>query len=271
MKQRFITGALLFATATTAIWLLPTPAFAVLAAVVIAIATWEWMPLAGFPQRYQCALAAMAMLAVLVLMSINPGWRVLTSWILLASAVWWTVALLLVVTWPRSQSLWAPRWVRLAAGCAILLPCWVALVTLHESTDGRVLVLFLIALVALVDTGGYLIGRNCRRPRRLAPAVSPNKTWNGLLGGLLAATVAPIALLMQCGDRIQCTPVAVAGASAAAITAAVIGDLLESVAKRHADVKDSGQLLPGHGGLLDRIDGLVAATPLFTLVWLWTH
>ena len=271
MKQRFITGIILFATVAIAIWYLPAIQFAVLAAVVTAIATWEWMPLAGFPQPRQCAFGAAAMLLILALMATNPGWRALAPWILLAGAVWWVCALLLVVTWPRSQPLWAPRWVRLAAGCAMLVPSWVALVILRETPDGRVLVLFLIALVMLVDTGGYLIGRASRNPRMLAPTVSPGKTWNGMLGGLLAATVAPIALATQCGEGFQCAPLAVAAASAAAITAAIIGDLLESAAKRHTEVQDSGRLLPGHGGLLDRIDSLVAAAPLFTLVWLWLH
>ncbi len=271
MKQRFITGGALLVAVISAVWQLPEGLFSLLVAAVLAIAAWEWMPLAGYPHTAQRMVGAVVTLSVLTVLAWGPWGQTLAPAILAAGAVWWSLALVLVVTWPRSQSLWEPRWVRLIAGGAVLLPSGVALVTLRQSTDGQLLVLVLLAVVMLVDTGGYLIGRASRRPRPLAPAVSPGKTWTGFVGGVGTAAMAPLAISTQCGKALACSPPSLFAASIVAILAAVVGDLLESVAKRHVGVKDSGRLLPGHGGLLDRIDGLLAAAPLFALIWLWGH
>lgn len=148
--------------------------------------------------------------------------------------------------------------------------CCLALLWLRQSgPEGLGLFLFLLLSVWATDIGAYAAGRTFGGPK-LAPRISPNKTWAGLLGGMAAAAVVGAAVLEVAGWWGMTIPADLTGSgpgrgmAAAAILAAVSqgGDLLESGFKRHYGVKDSGRIIPGHGGLLDRIDGLLAAAPV---------
>jgi phosphatidate cytidylyltransferase len=151
------------------------------------------------------------------------------------------------------------------AGPLVLAPTWLALSSLHRVADhGPMLVLFLLVLVFAADVGAYFGGRAFGR-LKLAPRVSPGKTWEGVIGGFAAAGV-----IATVGARWFALPVpAFLALCAAVVSLSIVGDLTESMFKRHVGLKDSSKLLPGHGGILDRIDSISAAAPVFALGMMW--
>ncbi|WP_338036112.1 phosphatidate cytidylyltransferase [Halomonas binhaiensis] len=145
------------------------------------------------------------------------------------------------------------------------MPTWIGFNVLRDS--GGVWLLFVLLLVWCADTGAYFFGRAFGK-RKLAPKVSPGKSWEGVLGGMgVTAFLAVIFSLWQSLD-LGATIVLVVVTLGVTLTS-VLGDLLESMLKRHRGLKDSSQLLPGHGGILDRIDSLTAAVPVFALFFSW--
>ena len=148
-------------------------------------------------------------------------------------------------------------------GLLVLVPAWLAAVFLLSYAHGKAMLVFMVILVAGADIGAYFAGRRFGH-NKLAPKVSPGKTWEGVMGGQLAvislAVIVYLALGLSRITLLAAVAIAVCGAAAS-----VVGDLVESMVKRHCGVKDSGTLLPGHGGLLDRIDGMTAAAPVFSL------
>jgi len=271
LKQRVITGLILAVGFLVALFALPTYGFIVLTTVVLAFAAWEWSHLAGLTnttRRVYYVFAVVAIAATLgaylgfeqnILLDENP------RFLLLLACTWWAIAVLWVQSYPSSAILWGRRWVCLLMGVFVLLPMWIAFAGLMSLAEGPQLVLAVVLLVALADIGGYFVGRAIGRTK-LAPRVSPGKTWEGLLGGQLAIAIVVVAsgwFLDFEASRIGlwlCLAMVTGLAS-------VLGDLLESMVKRHRGVKDSGTILPGHGGVLDRIDGLTAALPVFSLVF----
>ncbi|MDA0979532.1 MAG: phosphatidate cytidylyltransferase, partial [Proteobacteria bacterium] len=160
----------------------------------------------------------------------------------------------------------------LLLGFWILLPGWVALSSLKQMPDSAFLICLLFFLIWGADIGAYFSGRALGK-RKLAPRVSPGKSWAGFFGGLLTALVIAVAMSLWLGRP---DPGSAEGAFyllAAGIVAmiSVLGDLSISMFKRHRDIKDSSQLLPGHGGFLDRIDGLLSASPAFVLYLSWAN
>jgi phosphatidate cytidylyltransferase len=147
-------------------------------------------------------------------------------------------------------------------GVLLLVPAWTALVTLHAAPQGARWVLVLLVMIWVADAGAYYVGRRCGK-RKLAPQVSPGKTWAGVWGGLAAGTAAGIALPWLL--RLDVTAgMGYACICLVTVAGSVVGDLTVSMFKRQMGVKDTGHLLPGHGGILDRIDSLTAAAPIFT-------
>jgi phosphatidate cytidylyltransferase len=185
------------------------------------------------------------------------------QWILLLGCVWWAVALLWVQTYPQSALLWGYRLIRAAMGLLVLVPAWVALTFVRAQEQGAWLLLLMAAIVACADIGGYFTGRRWGR-RKLALAVSPGKTWEGFAGGVVANLLLALVLWLVIGGSFLLFLALILPAS----LVSVLGDLLESMLKRHRGIKDSSALLPGHGGVLDRIDSLTAAAPVFALVLL---
>ena len=183
------------------------------------------------------------------------------------AAAWWGVALLFILIYPRGSRLWAahPSMVSLA-GVLSLIPGWVALAGLHWHV-GKEYALLLLLLVWGADVGAYFAGRAFGR-RKLAPQVSPGKTWAGVIGALVTAVIVSLggAAMMQLPHAEWGVLVLI---SVVTVAASIIGDLSESMFKRLSGIKDSGGILPGHGGILDRIDSLVAAAPIFVLGLLW--
>jgi phosphatidate cytidylyltransferase len=157
---------------------------------------------------------------------------------------------------------------RALAGDLILVPAWGALVALHgQEPHGPAWVLFLAALVWLADIGAFFAGRRWGR-RKLAVRVSPGKSWEGVAGGVLAALAGAAVAVVLAGEPLHQVPILFV-LVVVTVAASVLGDLTESLFKREAGLKDSGGLLPGHGGVLDRIDSLLAAAPVFVLGLVW--
>ncbi|MDD3517247.1 MAG: phosphatidate cytidylyltransferase [Chromatiales bacterium] len=265
LRLRIITGLLLAAGVTAAVLWLPNPAFAAFTLLVMLIGAWEWARLVGFEAAPRAAFVVAFGLATL-----GVGWLVFQQaqlWPVVVGAFWWCVVpVLLAMYRPQGAPSFAARrnGLRVAAFLT-LVPAWCALVLLHA--ERPVLVLFLILLIATADSAAYFAGRRFGRVR-LAPEISPGKTREGLLGAL--AAVLPFALagawLLDVELRLWAYFVLLCLLTA---LLSVAGDLFESVLKREAGAKDSGAILPGHGGILDRIDSLTAAAPVFLVALSW--
>jgi phosphatidate cytidylyltransferase len=214
---------------------------------------WEW---AGFARLGSSGrLIFTVLFAVAIAAAFWFTAESATRALLAAALLFWLVAIAAVLTFPRTFGFG----VTVVSGFLVLLPSWLLLVRLHAVVPhGTGLCMTLLAVVWAADVGAYAFGRWLGR-RKLAPAVSPGKTWEGVAGGLLLAGVAAGAAAAWLG--LQVLPLALLGVLTAAVS--VLGDLTQSMFKRNVGLKDSGKLLPGHGGVLDRIDSLTAAIPLF--------
>lgn len=270
LAQRVITALVLIPPLLWGILALPNAWFAILLAIIALAGAWEWSAFAGWPTRPARAAYTLVFGAVLggagLLLWQDRG----VQWVMAGAILWWLIGLLMVLSFElRGEAPTGPPLVRGVTGWLVLVPAWVALVGLRASgSNGPFLVVFLLLLIWVADSAAFFVGRRWGR-RRLAVRVSPGKSWEGVAGGLLAVLV-----LAMLGHRFLGLP---AGSFAlflalAALTAgaSVLGDLVESLYKRRQGLKDSGSLLPGHGGVLDRIDSLTAASPLFVsgLYWL---
>ncbi|MHB1371023.1 MAG: phosphatidate cytidylyltransferase [Pseudomonadaceae bacterium] len=264
LKQRIITAALLLPVAIVGFFYLEGIAFALFIGLVVTLAAWEWAHLAGFnAQPVRIAYAALVALLLAALYQLPA----LAPWLMLAAVLWWIAATALVVGYPDSQRFWGGAPGSLLIGLLILLPAWQALQVLKQWPSGNWLIIAVMVLVWTADIGAYFSGKAFGR-RKLAPAVSPGKSWEGLIGGLLASLAITLAVGLNRGWSARELVLALLGA-ALVVGVSVIGDLTESMFKRSAGIKDSSQLLPGHGGVMDRIDSLTAAIPLFAvLLWL---
>ncbi len=268
LKQRILTAVVLVAGLLAALFLLPPGLLLVLLGGVVLLAAWEWSDLAGLRGLAARAAYVVAILSLLLfaaayarlLREVEP---LRVRDIVGLAGIWWSLALLWVKGYPGSALLWGSRAARLLIGALVLVPAWVALAFLRGQEQGVILILFLIALVASADIGAFFSGRAWGRSK-LAPRVSPGKSWAGFWGGLVCAmTLALLAWWMLWRGAVAPLPLLLVAAATA--LASVLGDLLESMIKRHRGVKDSGRCLPGHGGVMDRLDSLSAAAPVFVL------
>ena len=256
MRQRVITAVIALALLGVVLfWLPPVGVEIVIAAVVLAGA-WEWSAfLAG--GRRAMRIAYVALVGVL-LVGITSVLAPFTNQLLLISVVWWLLALLWTFAFPTP----IPTVVRWAAGLLVLVPLNVALLQLY--TDSAWLLVFALLIVWVADTGAYFAGRFFGRVK-LAPSISPGKTWEGVIGGMVAvALLAATRAYMTEADWSTVVPFCLGVG-----VLSIVGDLTVSMFKRTAGVKDSGTLFPGHGGVLDRVDSIAAAAPLFALGGSW--
>jgi phosphatidate cytidylyltransferase len=260
LRTRIITATVLALILLAGLYRLP-PAMAVAAfGAVFTIGAWEWSAFGGlraWPARGAYAAAAALVMFAAWRWTWNPSHLLL---LLGAACAWWVIALVWLCAFPSRQN---PLFV-LACGLPVLVPPFVALARLQISANGVAhgpqAVLGLVLLVISADIGAYFAGRRFGK-RKLAPRVSPGKTWEGAVGGLGVVALVAWGGAAHLGLPL---PAAVAFGCAVGIFS-VIGDLTESMFKRAAGLKDSGSLLPGHGGLLDRIDSVTAAAPLYAL------
>ncbi|MFY0989376.1 phosphatidate cytidylyltransferase [Halomonas sp. C05BenzN] len=262
LRQRIITAAWLAPLMLAGLFGLQGGAFALFTAIIVLLAAWEWTNLAGVEDR-DSRLLLVGALAVLMAVMWAAG-AALAAWPLWLGAAGWLVNLHWVTRYPGRLEQWHAPSRRLAMGLWVLLPAWVGLNVLRDS--GAVWLLFVLLLVWCADIGAYFAGRAFGR-RKLAPRVSPGKSWEGVAGGMAATALLAVGYAVWQGLGAGGGLILVV-ATLVVTLASVVGDLLESMLKRHRGIKDSSQLLPGHGGVLDRIDSLTAALPLFALLYL---
>ena len=265
-RTRLLAALVMAPVAIAAILLLPTEWMMALAAVVFMLGLWEWFDLAEIEDtlaRTVLLVAHLALMAALVWASrSSAGFSfVLLELMTVIGVVWWLLALAWLGRYKfASDHDTHARVFKLAAGALATIPAWCALAWIHGGVpDGHRWLLTALMVVWAADTGAYFSGRRFGK-RKLSPNISPNKTVEGLVGGLLLAVVVGVVLSLVAGASVEQLP-AVALVSAIAALFSVVGDLFESLLKRHAGVKDSGHLIPGHGGILDRLDGVLAALP----------
>jgi len=274
LRERVITALVLVVVVSTILFLSGPLAFSGFIAAVSLVAAWEWSNLSGFQQRLSQALyiaaVALGLVASAVYIGIldssgfneQPDRERVQSFVG-GACLWWCLALLWVQSYPASGNLWGARWIRAIMGLVVILPTWVAMSYLKWLPGGSGWIVLIVALVAAADVGAYFSGRRWGK-KKLAPNVSPGKSWAGFFGG--SAAVALLAIVVSFFfDWSFMQQLAFLVVALITSVASVLGDLLESMVKRHRGIKDSSQLLPGHGGVLDRIDSLTAAAPVFTL------
>jgi len=264
---RIVTAIAIVLPVLGIVLLAPMLLFAGLVLLVVLLGAWEWSGLLGMTGRAQ--RGAYVLVIGVPVLALAGGFFAITATmnvVLVAALLWWAVVLVVLAGYEPGRLRSRPGTVLLwIAGPLTLIPAALALIGLQAAHP--YLVLYLLGLVALADTGAYFVGRRFGKTA-LAPGISPGKTREGLLGAMLAA----FALSVVVAWRVDWPPLEALVFVLLSMLVALIsvaGDLLESVLKREAGAKDSGRLLPGHGGILDRIDSLTSAAPLLLLGLLW--
>jgi phosphatidate cytidylyltransferase len=284
LKQRVITAVILAPVALLAILYLPIEGFEIAVAGVICLGAYEWANMSGMTERvFKSGFTLfIGVLCAILIFTVDAEFiwhqgelHPLFAFFLWVGAIWWSLSLLMIVAYPKYSELWKDSiGIRATFGVLTLIPTWVAVVSLRTSlydvdpNYGASLLFYVLGIVWAADIGAFFVGVKFGK-RKLRPNVSPGKTLEGLLGGITAsfAIIAFAAMHYQFEASRIGIHVAI-GMVTVAVSA--LGDLNESMVKRCAGIKDSGRLLPGHGGVMDRIDSLTAAFPVFAFCYmLW--
>lgn len=258
LKQRIFTACILVPIVLAILFYLPPLAFCFLVSFVLLIGAWEWSALMGLRSKRQrwIYIGIIALLFAMTLFSVYFS--------LAIACLWWIIAMVLVYVYPRGSQHWSKSMVvRGIMGALVLVPCWVALNYIRNQSDGIYALLFLLILIWGADISAFFVGRKFGR-KKLVPQVSPGKTVAGLYGALICTFFITLIALLVCQIPLSFWFGSIL-ISLLTVFFSIVGDLTESMLKRVAKLKDSGQMLPGHGGLLDRIDSLTAAAPVFVV------
>ncbi len=269
-RTRVLAALVMGPLAIAAVLLLPTPWVAALSAAMFLQGLWEWLKLAEIEDPVARSVLLMTNLLLMVALvwasrSSSGGTLVLFQIMVMIGVGWWLLSLL----WLRHYNFASDhnthaRVFKLAAATLSIVPAWCALSLIHaERPHGHYWLLLALAIVWAADSGAYFAGRKFGRTK-LSPRISPNKTVEGMIGGVIAGMLVAMVAAPLIGARVNQLP-AIALVAAWTILFSVVGDLFESLLKRHVGMKDSGNLIPGHGGVLDRIDSVLAALPVFAL------
>ena len=270
--------------ALAAIFWLPPVALTIVLSALVVLGMWEWAQFAGFKSQMSRVVVAGATTCILLLLIVaNTDYISAARFITDANAIvlfiacaWWIIAFGLVVTYPNSAKLWEKSVVaKLLFALCTLFPFLIGLLAIRfnnysvNAYQGTYLLLYVFLLVWGADSGAYFFGRALGK-YKLAPRVSPGKSWEGALGGLFTSGVIAFVFLQATpndvfGRALETVPFIVVSVATVAIS--VLGDLAESMFKRQAGIKDSSNLIPGHGGILDRVDSLTAAIPFFATMF----
>ncbi len=270
LKLRVITALIVAGVFLGLMAYLPLQGLALFFALVVLMGAWEWAPLAGWRspllRLVYLLLVAGALVALYYHCQFTAGpTRQALQPVLGVACLFWALPLLWVRGYPGSAIFWGSAVVRSLMGIVIMASAWVAAVYLLSFSGGRLLMVAMILTVATADIGAYFSGKQFGR-HKLAPAVSPAKTWEGFWGGMACVLLLSILYwyaLPQSQSHVSVLAVITVCLLTAAVS--VLGDLTVSMVKRHSGVKDSGSLLPGHGGVLDRLDSICGAAPVFVL------
>lgn len=269
-RTRLLAALVMAPAAIGAILILPTPWVAALSAVIFLAGLWEWFDLAEVEDTLSRAVLLavhVAMIAAIVWASRTSAGTTLALYKLASviGVIWWLLALVWLgrYQFASNHDSYA-RVFKLAAAALAMIPAWCALVWIHAGeVNGHRWLLTALAIVWAADSGAYFVGRKLGK-HKLAPRISPNKTVEGLVGGVACGLLAGLGFALFAGASVSQLP-AVGLVAVVAVLFSVIGDLFESLLKRHVGAKDSSNLIPGHGGILDRVDGVIAALPVFAL------
>lgn len=264
LLQRLITALLLLPVLLAAIFFAPTPVFYALICIAGVIAAWEWaqlMPGCTAP-RQRLVYAALVALVLAAAWWLPPPARL---GLMALAVLWWLMALVIFRGFPRNFERRRPGRLPMGVlGLLLLSSTMLALAQLHALESGALIIGYSLFIVFAADVGAYLAGRNLGR-HKLAPQISPGKTVEGAVGGLLLcaawALTAGVYVFPVQGLQI----LLLLGLTLVVAVFSIIGDLTESMFKRVAGIKDSGNILPGHGGMLDRVDSILAAAPVMVL------
>jgi len=269
LKQRVLTAIVLAPLIAALIFFTKPPVFATLLGLIFLLGMWEWTRMAGARGRFRRAVLLLGYAILFALF-----WHVCKSpwwWLpVLAGLFWWLLALAWLTRHRfASNATRGHAALKLLAGAMVVVPAWCAVVVMHgdmaepHTGHGHWWVLFFACIVVAADIGAFTAGRRWGSVK-LAPAISPGKTREGVYGALVCSGIVGLvggALLKVPADRLP----AIVVLALLTVLFSIIGDLFESLIKRHAGVKDSGALFPGHGGVFDRMDSIVAALPIFVL------
>lgn len=273
LRLRIITALCMLAVFLPALFFMPPMLFSIATVPLVLAAGWEWGRLAKI--RSVAARVGYLLLIVISLF-VASYWLGLpdtfdperAQQLLLVAVGVWAFIFLWIQGYPSSAILWSARPVLGLLGLILLAFTWIAIVTILDYESGQWLLLLAVVIIALADIGGFFAGKYFGK-HKLAPIISPGKTWEGFAGGLVLEVILVGSLVWFMFGNVS-----VIGLWLLVILVAlysVLGDLFVSMIKRHSGVKDSGQLLPGHGGVLDRIDGVMAGLPMFGLILPFTH
>ena len=269
LQTRVITAVVLLAGFASALFLASFQLFALVLGFVAAAAAWEWSRLCHLHHEHgQTIYAAVAGVLALIVLYV-PFSSSLMRWVLLAGFLYWLSVPASMYMRPKLEAFDRPRSALLVLGVFVMLVTVVAIQYLrtHAPQGSPYLLLYALSIIWVMDIGAFFSGRQFGR-NKLAPLISPGKTREGVYGGLLATAILMV-LVLASADFADGNALKLVLATMLAAGASIIGDLSESRMKRAADVKDSSQLLPGHGGVLDRIDSVLAAIPVFAFIWAW--
>jgi len=267
LKARVITALLMLPVALLILFVLPPDAFALAVGCIVLMGAWEWVRLSGMVSR----VARWPLLAVFgtLLWAAYQLPQVYVPMVLGIGCVFWIGAALMVWMYPRSKEQVGGRRMKLGFGLLVLIPAYVALLYLRRHDTHLLLIAILVGVIWAADVGAFFVGRRFG-VRKLAPEVSPGKSWAGVAGGVVMALVIGLSSAWIGEPNGALFPLSawvwLIFICAVTVLFSVLGDLFESLIKREHGVKDSSALLPGHGGILDRIDSLTAATPVFALL-----
>lgn len=266
LATRLATAGVLIPIIVVGIFTLPTAAVAAIFAVIVALGAWEWARLLGWTNSiHRAAFAALYVVVTAVIGwfdHVTPGLDSVAAGVIGMACIWWVFVIYWLVRYPAGwrRSLGQPS-IGAIIGLLVLCAAALALPAIHARAQGGWLLLVFFALVWGADSGAYFVGRALGR-YKLAPEISPGKTLEGAVGGVVvAAVIAAISAFMLNYSGLRLAGFILLGAWLGIVS--VFGDLTVSMFKRHAEIKDTGSLFPGHGGVLDRLDSMLAAAPWF--------
>lgn len=255
-KTRIITGLALGLLAIWSIFFWPNVYFAILCGILMG---WAWLEILSFVKLNRWWQQAIGIIVLFALMFIGDRYDIISYYV---SVIFWALAFI-IVAMPFEKSAWLKKpYFLLPVGMVLLVPTWVAVVNLHE--QNRTVLFYLIMLICYADTGAYFIGTKWGK-HKLFPVLSPKKSLEGLLGGLVVGSIAGMGVVYFIPNQLPGHFVMWLILGFFLIVLSVLGDVFESLIKRQCEMKDSGNLLPGHGGMFDRIDSLTATFPVFAL------
>lgn len=260
MRSRVVTALGLAVLLMAVLFFASPPVTTVALGLVVIAGGWEWSAFLALGLPWRLLYVLLLGLVGLAALRYAGSGRAFV-WLMQLAVAWWVVALLWVAFAPAQGT----RAAAAVAGFVTLIPTWIALLHIDLGfATGAQWTLFILALAFAADTGAFFTGRALGRSP-LAPRVSPHKTWEGVLGGMLLA----LAIAVAGAVWFRQPWASFLGLCLVAAGFSVVGDLTESMLKRHVNLKDSGRLFPGHGGVLDRIDSVTAATPVMALGLVW--